>query len=119
MKIPYSFAQGEKLCQEFQNLVGTRLENRDAIIETVVLTPFDEISKHRFFLYYLLFDNNAEAALKQEYMGLLYDVMIVARTPDDEIVHQDLHSWINYSKQHHDYSMSIIHNNDQGTQVYM
>jgi hypothetical protein len=94
MKLPYSLKEAENLCNEFQHLVGTSFQGGNSVIDSVVITPFDEASRQRFFLYYLLFDNDAKAALTQEYRGMLYDVVIIAHDIDGDMLHEDLHTWV-------------------------
>ena len=100
MKMPYSYQEAEKLCSEYQCLVGTQFYTggsssaTSAIIECVAISPFDQASKQRFYLFYLLFDNDAHAALLQDYKGLLFDIVIFARTRDDEMIHEDLYTWL-------------------------
>ncbi len=102
--MPYSHQDAEKLSREFQYLIGASFAGNNAVaesnarIECIAVTPFDHTSKQRFFLYYLLFDNDANLALAQEYKGLLFDVVVIARTSDDEMVHEDLYSWLGNNK---------------------
>ncbi len=95
-KAPYSLAEAEKLCKENQFLVGRAFAtDNNAVIECVTITPFDEVSKKRFLIYYFLF-NNAEHVLAHEYKGLLYDIIVIARSLKDEheLLQEDLHTWI-------------------------
>ena len=72
-KAPYSLSEAQKNCKEFQDLTGQHFDQDiNALIDPIVIAPFDEANKKRFFLYYLLFDD-AEIALHHEYKGLLYD----------------------------------------------
>ena len=94
-KAPYSLPEAEKLCQEYQFLVGQSFaSDSNAVIECVTITPFDEISKKRFLIYYFLF-NNAQSALAHEYKGLLYDIIVIARSVEDEheLLQEDLYTW--------------------------
>ena len=93
MKVPYSLLEAEILRSEFQNLVGTFSDNIAATVEAVVITPFDQPSKQRYFLFYHLFDNDAQAALTHEYTGFFFDVVIVAKDSNGSFVYEDLNSW--------------------------
>ncbi len=92
--MPYTYTEAKKLCEEYQYLVGTLLNGCDAVVECIAVTPFDAQNKQRFFMYYLLFDNDPQAALLQEYKGLLYDVELITRNAEDEIAHEGLFAWI-------------------------
>lgn len=115
-KAPYSLPEAEKLCQEYQFVVGQSFaSDSNAVIECVTITPFDEISKKRFLIYYFLF-NNAESALAHEYKGLLYDIIVIARSVEDEheLLQEDLYTWADENKSavqdvNHSVSSSIQH----------
>lgn len=100
-KAPYSLQEAEKLCQEYQFLIGKSFSSdSNAVIECVTVSPFDETSRKRFLIYYFLF-NNAESALSHEYKGLLYDIIVIARSLQDEheLLQEDLNAWIEENKQ--------------------
>lgn len=97
MNLPYSCQQGEKLCSAYKHLKGTSFGSDNAIIECIAVTPYDINHKQRFFLYYLLFDNDAVAAL-QEYKGKLYDVTIIAKNEEGEIVYENFLVWASKNK---------------------
>ena len=93
---PYTLPEAEKLCTQFQHLVGKPFsKDSGAIITCVAIAPFDQNSKNRFTIFYLLFDD-AETALQHEYKGLLYDVIVIASAPQDrnEIHQEDIHTWV-------------------------
>ena len=93
---PYTLPEAEKLCTQFQYLVGKPFgDDSDAIISCVAIAPFDQNSKNRFTIFYLLFDD-AETALQHEYKGLLYDVIVIASSPQDrnELHQDDIHTWV-------------------------
>lgn len=95
-RAPYTLQEAELLCNEYQYLVGRKFSpTSDLTIECVTVTPFDEINKKRFLIFYFLF-NNAESALTQEYRGFLFDVLVIARSEYDEhdLLQEDLHTWI-------------------------
>ncbi len=95
-KAPYSLPEAEKLCLEHQFLVGRSFaSDSNAVIECVTVSPFDETSRKRFLIYYFLF-NNAESALAHEYKGLLYDIIVIARSTQDEheLLQEDLNTWL-------------------------
>jgi len=92
---PYTLPEAEKLCTEYQYLVGKPFaKDSDATITCVAIAPFDRNSKNRFTIFYLLFDD-AETALSHEYKGLLYDVIVIASSPHDrnDLHQEDIHTW--------------------------
>ncbi|MBC7555009.1 MAG: hypothetical protein H7257_13655 [Taibaiella sp.] len=105
MDLPYSYHEAEELCGRFKYLCGTSFGER-ALIENIVIAPFDSNYKQRFFVYYLLFDNDAVAAL-EEYKGSLYDVMVIARCDDGELAYESLHSWVQRNKMLTDFPKDI------------
>lgn len=97
---PYTLEEAQKLCAEYQHLVGKTFANGDyAIIECVTIAPFDEVSRKRFLIFYFLFDN-AQSALAHEYKGMLYDVLVIARSVIDEheLLQLDLLTWLAENK---------------------
>ena len=99
-KAPYSLQEATLLCAEFKYLEGQPFGNdKTAVIERITVTPFDEISKKRFLIFYFLFDN-AETALAHEYMGLLFDILVIARSTEDqhELLQEDLATWLAANK---------------------
>jgi len=93
---PYTLPEAEKLCTQYQYLVGKPFgKDSDATISCVAIAPFDQNSKNRFTIFYLLFDD-AETALQHEYKGLLYDVIVIASSPQDrnELHQDDIHTWV-------------------------
>ena len=92
---PYTLTEAEKLCTEYQYLVGKPFKKEsDATITCVAIAPFDQNSKNRFTIFYLLFDD-AETALSHEYKGLLYDVVVIASSPQDrnDLHQEDICTW--------------------------
>ncbi len=95
-KAPYTLPEAEKLCTAYQHLVGKPFtKDSEALISCVAIAPFDQNSKNRFTIFYLLFDN-AETALQHEYKGLLYDVIVIASAPQDrnELHQDDIYTWV-------------------------
>lgn len=110
-RAPYSLPEAEKLCMDYQFLVGRSFtSDSNAVIECVTISPFDEISRKRFLIYYFLF-NNAESALSHEYKGLLYDIIVIARSVEDahELLQEDLYTWIGENDPSTDSSTDIRH----------
>jgi hypothetical protein len=98
LRMPYSLDQAQSLCEKLQHLVGRSFDlhsSQYGKIECVAVSPFDNNSKKTFLLNYLLCDN-AEKALKEDYKGLLFDVVVIARAADDpmELIQEDVASWI-------------------------
>jgi hypothetical protein len=98
-KAPYSFSEAQKLCKEYQYLAGQPFgEGNNTLINNIVITPFDQINKKRFIMYYLLF-NDAEMALSHEYKGLLFDIMVIAHADNNhDVFHEDIHPWLSKNK---------------------
>ncbi len=97
---PYSLQEARELAEEYQYLIRQPFaENSSAIIENVIICPFDEASRKKFLIFYFLF-NNAEKALGQEYKGLLFDVLVIGRSMLDEheLQQEDLHTWLKENK---------------------
>jgi hypothetical protein len=92
---PHSFEEASKLCNEFQYLLGQSFgDGSNNAISCVAISPFDQMNKKRFIMYYLLF-NDAEMALQQDYKGLLFDVMVISVSTDgQQMLHEDLHTWL-------------------------
>ena len=93
---PYTLTEAEKLCTDYQYLVGKPFDSSsDAVISCVAIAPFDQNSKNRFTIFYLLFDN-AETALGHEYKGFLYDVIVIASSPLDrnDLQQADICTWL-------------------------
>ncbi len=91
MNVPYSLPEAKKLCEEFQYLTGTYFDSGSATIQSVIVTPYDNGHKQRFFAYYLLLED-ADAAL-EDYKGTLYDVTILAESSDGGLVNESLATW--------------------------
>jgi hypothetical protein len=99
-RAPYTLAEAEKICAEYQYLVGeSYATGGDLKIECITTTPFDEVSKERFLILYFLL-NNAEGAKANEYNGLLFDVLIIGRSATDqhELQQEDICSWLMKNK---------------------
>lgn len=96
---PYTQKEAELKCEEFQYLVGQPFhEGACAVIDCVVVAPYDEQSRNRFMVYYLLF-NDAGMALAHDYNGKHYSVLLIAKTSDGlEMTHEDLHIWLSKNK---------------------
>jgi len=95
---PYSLNEAQKICEQYQFLVGQAFDPEmpiNSTIECVTIAPFDQINKRRFIIYYLLF-NDAQSALTHEYKGLLYDILVIARSTenDNDLLQENLHVWL-------------------------
>jgi hypothetical protein len=98
---PYTLEEAKKLCAEYQYLKDQSFaKDTDAVIECITIAPYDKVSRQRFLIFYFLL-NSAESALANEYKGLLYDVLIIARSVADEqeLLHEDLNTWLAANKQ--------------------
>ncbi|MCD6011193.1 MAG: hypothetical protein K0Q79_1055 [Flavipsychrobacter sp.] len=97
---PYSLQEARELAEEYQYLIKQPFaHDSNAVVENVIICPFDEASRKRFLIFYFLF-NNAEKALAQEYKGLLFDVLVIGRSMLDEheLQQEDLYSWLKENK---------------------
>ena len=92
---PYSLFEAQQICHKWQNIVGKPFaDDNPAVIESIAIAPFDQLSRERFIAYYLLF-NDAEVALAHEYKGLLFNVLVIATSDDKyEIFHEDIYPWL-------------------------
>lgn len=92
---PYSLADAENICKEFQHLAGQPFSSDNInSIDCVVIAPFDQVNRNRFIIYYLLFDD-AQVALQQDYMGLLFDVLVIAGGKEaQELHHESIYEWL-------------------------
>jgi hypothetical protein len=96
---PYTLIEATELSAEYQFIKGSRYDSSadDAtVVEQLVITPFDEISKNKFMLYLHLL-NDAEAILNEVYAGSEFDILVIARSSKDEkeILHKNLFTWLN------------------------
>jgi hypothetical protein len=81
---PFSLKQAERICKEFQHLVGKPLHARADLREPilhVVTGPWDDLNKW-IFLEHLNETADTDAAMSF-YKPPYYDVMLVARLPND------------------------------------
>ncbi len=96
--IPYTLNDAKQLCNELQHIVGMTFDPalpEMGVIECVAVPPFDLSNKKQFLLYYLLSDD-AEKALETEYHGLIYDVIVIARSSEilSDLMQYDLDTWL-------------------------
>ena len=89
-----SYEEATRMCEEYQFLIGTNTNSGDIVVENVVVSPFDPANKYRFFLFYLLLNNDAKLALEYEYSGNDYDVLIIGKNEVGETLHQSLKLWL-------------------------
>ncbi|MBL7719645.1 MAG: hypothetical protein JNL72_12460 [Flavipsychrobacter sp.] len=95
--IPFALNDAKQLCANLQNLIGGDFDPAMpdiGPIECVAVAPFDLQNKKQFLLHYLLCDD-AHRAL-EEFHGLLYDVIIIARSLDitTDLVQYDIYTWL-------------------------
>jgi hypothetical protein len=98
-KAPYSLVEAKQICSDYQYLTGHSFEkNGDISINCIAISPFDQINKERFIMYYLLL-NNAELALSMDFKGLLFDVMVIAGSQEEpQFRHEDIYTWLSKNK---------------------
>ena len=97
-RLPYTLEEAKVICKRYQALVGQPFDNNlpeIGNIECVAISPFDLVNKKKFLLNYLLI-NDVDIALREEYNGLLYDVIVIAREIGDcnNILHYDIDTWL-------------------------
>ena len=108
MNFPYSLQKAEQICREYQHLKGQRFGSENgACIDCVAVAPFDQENKNRFIIYYLLFDD-PHIALRQDYQGLLFDIIVIAGTKEgDEMLHESLDVWLAKNGVRHCQAMEV------------
>jgi len=113
-KSPYTLSEAGKICAEFQYLIGQPFEQDNlSTIDCVAIAPFDQVSKSRFIIYYLLFED-ADMALTNEYKGLLYDVIVISGSAEKkELHHEDIYTWITKNKSLNEPAMEAAINFNQ------
>jgi hypothetical protein len=79
MKLPpYTLKEAKELCVEYQHIVGLPFNDTcHGNVDMVLVTPYDQNSKNRFLMIYLML-NDANAALSLDYSGNNYDVLVIA-----------------------------------------
>lgn len=95
MRLPFSRKQAEKVCKDFQHLLGKPLDARADLCEPVsqiVIAPLDDLNKW-IFIEQLAETNDWEKALSF-YKPPYYDVILVARFKDKKgYYYKDLRSY--------------------------
>ncbi len=80
---PFSYALAKKICENYQSLVGSQYEDGStAIIDAVIVSPYDSVSKSRFIMLYLVL-NDAEDALTSDSSTSEYDVLVLSGSIND------------------------------------
>lgn len=94
-KAPYSLVEAKHLYDQYQYLVGLPFDvNGTDLIACVTVSPSEENSKNRFIIFYLLY-NDADMALQSEPDNMLYDVIVMTGScQDEELRHKDLYTWL-------------------------
>jgi hypothetical protein len=95
---PFVLNEARQLCNELQHLAGMKFDPsipEMGNIECVAVAPFDLQNKKQFLLFYLLTDD-AHKALEEEYHGLLYDVVVIARSEEigTDLMQYDIYTWL-------------------------
>jgi hypothetical protein len=80
---PFSFAVAQNICENYQSLIGSPYEEgSSAIIDAVIVSPFDNINKSRFIMLYLVL-NDAIEALSSDSTTDQYDVLVLSGSIHD------------------------------------
>lgn len=100
MTPPYSLEQAKYLQNLYRGFIGAEFEeNRNVLVEEIAIVPFEQVSRQRFILYYMVVGRQAQAQVLQEYKGLLFDILLVARNERGELIHKDLCSYLAAGRQ--------------------
>jgi hypothetical protein len=95
MTPPYSLEQAKYLQNLYKGFIGAEFEeNRNVLVEEIAIVPFEQVSRQRFILYYMVVGKQAQAQVLQEYKGLLFDILLIARNERGELIHKDLCSYL-------------------------
>lgn len=89
--------EANSLCHEYQQLVGRLFcgEYREfGTIEAVVLAPSGKLDKWAFAKYYQKYNNAAQAL--SFYTGNTYDVLLIGRDKNNNVVCRDLSAHLSY-----------------------
>jgi hypothetical protein len=95
---PLALNEAKQLCNELQHAVGMPFDPdlpEMGTVECIAVAPYDIHNKKQFLLFYLLCDS-AERALDEEYHGLLYDVVAIARSSEipTDLMQYDVFTWM-------------------------
>lgn len=95
--VPFALNDAKQLCSDLQNIKGATFDPAMpdiGEIECIAVAPFDIQNKKQFLLHYLLCDD-AQKALN-EYSGLLYDVIVIARSKEifTDLLQYDIYTWL-------------------------
>ncbi len=95
--VPFALNDAKQLCSSLQNIKGGTFDPampEIGEIECIAVAPFDIQNKKQFLLHYLLCDDALKAL--DEYHGLLYDVIVIARAKDifTDLVQYDVFTWL-------------------------
>lgn len=75
-----SLKQAQIVCSDYQYLIGNHIKKgwkTLAVIEQVIVAPFDDFNKHRFLEEYKKTHDSISAL--DFYQGQIYDIMIVGK----------------------------------------
>jgi hypothetical protein len=80
---PFSYTLAQNICDNYQSLVGSPYEvGSSAVIDAVIVSPFDTASKSRFIMLYLVL-NDAVDALASDRSSNEYDVLVLSGSIND------------------------------------
>ena len=99
MTPPYSLEQAKHLQSRYKGCIGAAFEeSRTVLIDDIAVVPFEQASRQRFLLYYMVVGKKAQEQILQEYKGLLFDVLIIARNERGELIYRDLCSYFSAAR---------------------
>jgi hypothetical protein len=80
---PFSFALAQNICENYQSLIGSPYEEgSNAVIDAVIVSPYDSTNKSRFIMLYLVL-NDAVEALTSDSNTDQYDVLVLSGSIHD------------------------------------
>ena len=94
MTPPYSLEQAKYLSSIYRGLVGTRFDADKSVVEDVLIIPFDQASKQRFILYYMVMSQDAQDVVLEEYKGFLFDILVISRNTTGDINYKELSAYL-------------------------
>lgn len=90
MTPPYSLEQAKYLSSVYRGLIGSKFDDGKSLIEDVLIIPFDQASKQRFILYYMVMSQDAQDVVLQEYKGFLFDILVISRNAAGDMIYKEL-----------------------------
>ncbi len=91
---PYTYTEAKLICDQHQHLIGKAYDNAGNKIDSVIVVPFDQSDRSRFFMLFLMLED-ARQALTLDYSGSRYSVAVVSGSVHTYgMQHCDLRDWL-------------------------